>query len=115
MPPTSATPHSAHANVDQLRHAIDRGRTGSKVPHADPAAAPLGTDEEAAGTPPAPETVTRTYQRETGNPAAHSGSANASHSPTRSKSGHAVPSALIFAVLALMALTAVIFFLTRGA
>jgi hypothetical protein len=38
-------------NVDQLRWAIDRGRTGDKVAYPDPAAAPLGTDEEAAGTP----------------------------------------------------------------
>ena len=37
------------ATTDQLRHDIDQGRTGDKVP--DPAVAPLGTDEEAAGTP----------------------------------------------------------------
>lgn len=34
---------------DQLRAATDRGRTGDKVDHFDPAAAPLGTDEEAGG------------------------------------------------------------------
>jgi hypothetical protein len=37
--------------VDQLRDDIDRGRTGDKVEGSDPAAVPLGTDEEAAGTP----------------------------------------------------------------
>jgi hypothetical protein len=37
---------------DQLRHAIDSGKTGEKVPFPDPAAAPLGTDAEAAGYPP---------------------------------------------------------------
>jgi hypothetical protein len=37
--------------ADQLRHDIDRGRTGDKLPWSDPASAPLGTDEEAAGTP----------------------------------------------------------------
>jgi hypothetical protein len=37
--------------VSQLHHDIQRGRTGSKVNVYDPAAAPLGTDEEAAGTP----------------------------------------------------------------
>jgi hypothetical protein len=42
------------STTDQLRHAIDRGRTGDKAPWADPASAPLGTDEEAAGTPLAP-------------------------------------------------------------
>jgi hypothetical protein len=40
-----------NANVDQLRADIDRGRTGDKVAAPDPAAVPLGTDEEAAGTP----------------------------------------------------------------
>ncbi len=39
-------------NMDQLRYAIDTGRTGDKVAFGDPAAAPLGTDEEAAGTAP---------------------------------------------------------------
>ncbi len=40
--------------TDQLRHAIDSGATGEKVPFPDPAAAPLGTDAEAGGTPPTP-------------------------------------------------------------
>jgi len=35
----------------RLRAAIDSGRTRDKVPGFDPAAAPLGTDEESAGTP----------------------------------------------------------------
>jgi hypothetical protein len=38
--------------ADQIRRAIDSGRSGEKVDVADPAAAPLGTDAEAAGTPP---------------------------------------------------------------
>ena len=40
-------------NPDLLRADIDAGRTGDKVAYPDPAAAPLGTDAEAAGTPPA--------------------------------------------------------------
>jgi hypothetical protein len=40
-----------HSTIDQLRDDIDHGRTGDKVEFSDPAAAPLGTDEEAAGTP----------------------------------------------------------------
>ena len=35
----------------RLRAAIDSSRTRDKVPGFDPAAAPLGTDEESAGTP----------------------------------------------------------------
>ncbi len=51
-------------NVDQLRHAIDRGRTGSKVAASDPAAAPLGTDDEAAGTPVAAREVEAAWEAE---------------------------------------------------
>jgi hypothetical protein len=40
-----------NANPDQLKAAVNAGRTGDKVAALDPAAAPLGTDEEAAGTP----------------------------------------------------------------
>jgi hypothetical protein len=38
--------------LDQLRADIDSGRTGDKVSAPDPGMAPLGTDDEAAGTPP---------------------------------------------------------------
>jgi len=38
-------------SVSRLRAAIDSGRTREKINWPDPAAAPLGTDEEAAGTP----------------------------------------------------------------
>lgn len=40
--------------TDQLRNRIDSGRTGEKIAMPDPAAAPLGTDAEAAGSPPSP-------------------------------------------------------------
>lgn len=42
---------------DTLRTAIDEGRTGDKVAFPDPAAAPLGTDDEAAGHTPDPQSV----------------------------------------------------------
>ncbi len=38
-------------NVAQLRHAIDSGETGDKVPFPDIATSPLGTDAEAGGHP----------------------------------------------------------------
>jgi hypothetical protein len=47
------------ATTEQLRVDIDSGRTRDKVRHDDVAAAPLGTDEEAAGTP-VPERAVRT-------------------------------------------------------
>lgn len=40
-----------------LRHGIDRGQAADKVAFPDPAAAPLGTDDEAAGFPPTREQV----------------------------------------------------------
>ncbi|MGF7172407.1 hypothetical protein [Azospirillum doebereinerae] len=45
-------PAPSTAETNRLRDAIDRGLTGDKVPASDPAAAPLGTDDEAAGTTP---------------------------------------------------------------
>ena len=52
--------------TDRLRHDIDRGRARDKVAFSDPAAAPLGTDDEAAGTPPAPESIQLAYDLEIG-------------------------------------------------
>ena len=45
------------STVEQLRDDIGAGRTGDKIDWPDPAAAPLGSDEEAAGTPPSVEAV----------------------------------------------------------
>jgi hypothetical protein len=57
------------STVAQLRDDIDSGRTGEKVDWPDPAAAPLGTDEEAAGTPIARRAVAKTRRRERKRPA----------------------------------------------
>lgn len=38
-------------NPSLLKKDIDQGLTGDKVSYPDPAASPLGTDDEAAGTP----------------------------------------------------------------
>lgn len=55
MPPADVLrPGSTSA---QLKHDINSGLTGDKVNFFDPAAAPLGTDDEAAGTPPTPEEI----------------------------------------------------------
>ena len=55
-------------NPDLLRHAIDSGRTGDKVDFPDPAAAPLGTDDEAAGTPPTRRDVAVSLAQESARP-----------------------------------------------
>ncbi|MDE1569070.1 hypothetical protein [Aquabacter sediminis] len=36
----------------RVRQAVDSGKTRDKIGYSDPAAAPLGTDDEAAGNPP---------------------------------------------------------------
>jgi hypothetical protein len=50
--------------TERLRADIDGGRTGDKVAGSDPAAAPLGTDDEAAGTAPRPEDVAMARRHE---------------------------------------------------
>src|SRR5271166_5905484 len=45
----AAMAHNRPPTTDQLRRAIDSGATGDKVHFPDPAAAPLGTDDEAGG------------------------------------------------------------------
>jgi hypothetical protein len=58
IPPRGST-------VSQLRDDVDSGRTGDKVRWPDHAAAPLGTDEEAAGTPLSFRAVTQAQAVET--------------------------------------------------
>ncbi len=45
------------STIEQLRDDIDHGRACDKVDALDPAAAPLGADEEAAGTPLEPSAI----------------------------------------------------------
>jgi hypothetical protein len=56
------------ANTEMLRSAIDQGRSGSKVRGADPAAAPIGADDEAAGTPPQVHQVDAAMSHESTDP-----------------------------------------------
>ncbi len=55
--------------TEQLRRAIDSGLGGDKVDFPDPAAAPLGTDDEAGGFPPTPEEREAAYRKEAHTPA----------------------------------------------
>lgn len=60
---SAAPPRDSKQRAGQgarLKRAIDAGLTGDKVPGFDPGAAPLGTDEESAGTPPVSEPHDRT-------------------------------------------------------
>ncbi|MFN3207972.1 MAG: hypothetical protein ACE369_03035 [Roseovarius sp.] len=62
----TSTPNerSGAAGAARLRDRIDRGAGGDKVAFQDPAAAPLGTDDEAAGTPPSATQVSMAMQQE---------------------------------------------------
>jgi hypothetical protein len=62
---TESTTADDALTSDRLRHEIDSGRTGDKVDHPDPAAAPLGTDDEAAGTPPSRAAIRAALRAET--------------------------------------------------
>lgn len=65
MPKASQRPPSrGRPNAEQLRYAIDSGSTRDKVPMCDPAAASLGTDDEAGGVRPSPEQVAAAAQYE---------------------------------------------------
>jgi hypothetical protein len=62
---------SSGDTLEQLRADIDSGRTGAKVSAPDPAMAPLGTDDEAAGSPPSPAAIALTRRLETSHPQPH--------------------------------------------
>jgi hypothetical protein len=63
--PVDRPPDSERPNVMQLKADIDSGATGDKVGVFDPGLSPLGTDEEAAGTPPKPHEVAMARRFET--------------------------------------------------
>ena len=50
-------------NWAKAKHRIDSGKTREKVNHFDPAAAPLGTDEEAGGASTRPEDIAASSTR----------------------------------------------------
>jgi hypothetical protein len=51
---------------DQVRDQIDRGGADDKVPFSDPAASPLGSDDEAGGAPPTAEQRAAAHRQEAG-------------------------------------------------
>jgi succinate dehydrogenase / fumarate reductase, cytochrome b subunit len=57
-------PVTTAPTAQELKGAIDAGRTGDKVVSFDPGAASLGTDDEAAGTPDTPERVALAMRQE---------------------------------------------------
>jgi hypothetical protein len=59
MPPSPPQDRKSTPRAEPLRRDIDRGKTSDKVAADDPDAAPLDTDDEAAGTAPTPSRIDR--------------------------------------------------------
>ncbi|MCH8686039.1 hypothetical protein [Pedomonas mirosovicensis] len=75
----------------QLKHDIDSGRTGDKVNFPDPAAAPLGTDDEAGGVSHSPEQIHEMRLAESSRPLDAPGAdsrGNPGGAETRDATGH---------------------------
>jgi len=62
--PMDTPPLTEGSTTAQLKGDIDSGRTGDKTQVFDPGLSPLGTDDEAAGTPPTPEQVDQARHQE---------------------------------------------------
>lgn len=87
-------------NPAGLKGDIDAGRTGDKTPGFDPGAAPLGTDEEAAGTPTAQEQIDAARRAETSGVQHDGSAAHAATPPARppSNSQERKPVGLLMAI-----------------
>lgn len=59
-----ADPTDKAQNAARLRADLDAGEGRDKIAYPDPAAAPLGTDDEAAGTPASPAQLRMAQQQE---------------------------------------------------
>lgn len=105
-PRLKSTPPEPPANPDRLRQRIDRGKGADKVDFPDPAAAPLGTDDEAAGTPITQEQLQTAMAHETrpggGPAAARSGPQTNTRSNARFVLLLVLAGALVIAVTALL-------------
>lgn len=77
----SSAPRPRGSTTAQLKADIDSGRTGDKVGGFDPAAAPLGVDEEAGGHSPSPELVEQARRAERGPDTAHANAAEPALAP----------------------------------
>lgn len=74
--PRKPAPQTDPPTTDRLRADIDSGKMRDKVRYFDPAAAPLGSDDEAAGNPPSPRERHQEAQNR-----------NHGHEPSRRDSG----------------------------
>ncbi|PSC06129.1 hypothetical protein SLNSH_04820 [Alsobacter soli] len=102
MAAATDTPRPEAPTTSQVRHAIDSGQTADKVAFPDPAAAPLGSDDEAAGAPPTAPERAMAHREET----KIRWSLWNKHDQEHRREGWVTP--VFLAILALMALVVVI-------
>ncbi len=96
----------------QLQDDIDSGRSGDKTPGFDPAAAPLGTDEEAGGHGPSTQEIAQARAHENRTAAAGERANAAEPGLTPDGAAGRPPSALLWAAgLIVLAALAAAFFL----
>jgi len=93
-------------NTTHLRRDIEAGATGDKLPMLDPAASPLGTDDEAGGAPPTTEQVAAARAAERGPQSASTG--------VGGRTGRSVTGFVAFLLLAVV-LAAVALYFSFGA
>jgi hypothetical protein len=77
--------------TDALRARIDRGGASDKVDFSDPAASPLGTDDEAAGTPPKPTDIAVAAHHELGRPPVDHPNDGGERAPPHLREGCGIP------------------------
>lgn len=106
--PADEARRPATGTTSGLRKDIDAGRTGDKANAVDPAAAPLGTDEESAGKPLEAEVIAFAEQRERRR--------KIGTDPNRTRAGgmeHGGGKAWIAAIVLMIAILAAVFLLMR--
>lgn len=96
-------------NAAQLKGDIDAGRTGDKIAAPDPGLSPLGTDDEAAGSPASGERVALARRQE-----AAIGAVAKRDDPSPQRSRY-VPIVIMAVVMVIVAAAAVGAVMMRGA
>lgn len=99
--PMDAPPRNAGSTSAQLKGDIDSGRTGDKNAVFDPGLSPLGTDDEAAGTPPSSDRVDLARQ--------HEGSTRWQNGNDRDSYAHRDSRKALYAYIGFIALILVLF------
>ncbi len=100
--------HPVPPTTDALRAGIDHGGASDKVDFSDPAASPLGTDDEAAGTPPNQADIAAAARHELSRPPVDHPNDGGERAPQDLREGKGIP-LWAWGVAAALAVAAVVF------